>query len=77
MSEMVDLLSIAERRTNCGATQCKITVGGEEKDASELQNALDEIKQAVSSSIGDKHVDTCFLSPVPIAACKIQVINRY
>jgi len=57
MSEIVDLLSIAERRTNCGATECKITVGGEEKDASELQNALDEIKQAISSSIGDKEVD--------------------
>jgi hypothetical protein len=57
MSEIVDLLSIAERRTNCGATQCKITVGDEEKDASELQKALDEIKHAVASSIRDREID--------------------
>lgn len=57
MSEIVDLLSIAERRTNCGATQCKINVGAGEKEASELQKALAEIKQAVSSSIGKNDVD--------------------
>lgn len=57
MSEIVDLLSIAERRTQRGATQSKVSVGDQEKDAAELQTALDEIKQAVSSSIGDKEVD--------------------
>ena len=57
MSEIVDLLSIAERRTQRGATQPKVSVGDQEKDAAELQTALDEIKQAVSSSIGDKEVD--------------------
>ncbi len=57
MSEIVDLLSIAERRSRRGAMQFKVAVGGQEKDAVELQNALDEIKQAISSSIGDKEVD--------------------
>ncbi len=57
MSEIVDLLSIAERRSQRGATQSKVSVGDQEKDAAELQIALDEIKQAVSSSIGDKEVD--------------------
>ncbi|MEN8134100.1 MAG: SIR2 family protein [Thermodesulfobacteriota bacterium] len=57
MSEIVDLLSIAERRTQRGATQSKVSVGGQEKDVSELQTALDEIKQVISSSIGDKEVD--------------------
>jgi hypothetical protein len=57
MSEIVDLLSIAERRTQRGATQSKVSVGYQEKNAAELQTALDEIKQAVSSSIGDKEVD--------------------
>lgn len=57
MSEIVDLLSIAERRSRRGATQSKVSVGGQEKDAVELQNALDEIKQAVLSAIGDKEVD--------------------
>lgn len=57
MSELVDLLSIAERRTQRGATQLKVSVGDQEKDAAELETALDEIKQAISSSIGDKEVD--------------------
>ena len=57
MSEIVDLLSIAERRTQCGANQSKVSVGDQEKDAAELETALDEIKKAVSSSIGDKQVD--------------------
>ncbi|KLU60299.1 hypothetical protein CEB3_c31500 [Peptococcaceae bacterium CEB3] len=57
MSEIVDLLSVAERRSRRGATQSKVFVGGQEKDAVELQNVLDEIKQAASSAIGDKEVD--------------------
>lgn len=57
MSEIVDLLSIAERRTRRGATQSKVSVGDQERDANELQNALDEIKAAVSSVIGDKEVN--------------------
>ena len=57
MSEIVDFLSIAERRTRRGATQSKVSVGNQERDATELQTALDEIKGAVSSSIGDKEVN--------------------
>lgn len=57
MSEIVDLLSIAERRTRRGATQSKVTVKDSERDASELQTALNEIKEAVSSAIGDKKVN--------------------
>lgn len=57
MSEIVDLLSIAERRIQRGATNTKISVGDQESDSAELQTALDEIKQAVSSAIGDKEVD--------------------
>jgi len=57
MSEIVDLLSIAERRTQRGATQPKVTIGDQERDANELQTALDEIKGVVSSAIGDEKVD--------------------
>ena len=57
MSEIVDFLSIAERRTLRGATQSKVSVGDQERDATELQAALDEIKGAVSSAIGDKEVN--------------------
>lgn len=57
MSEIVDLLSIAERRARCGATQSKVFVGDQEIDAVELNNVLDEIKQAISSSIGGREVD--------------------
>ena len=57
MSEIVDFLSIAERRTQRGATQSKVSVGDQERSSEELQDALGEIKQAVSSSIGEKEVD--------------------
>ena len=57
MSEIVDLLSIAERRIQRGATQSKVSVGDQERSSAELQDALSEIKQAVSSSIGEKKVD--------------------
>jgi hypothetical protein len=57
MSEIVDLLSIAERRTRRGATQSKVSVGDQERDATELQTALEEIKGAVSSAIGDEVVN--------------------
>lgn len=57
LSEIVDLLSIAERRTRCGARHSKVSVGDQERDAAELQIAMDEIKGAVSSAIGDKEVD--------------------
>jgi hypothetical protein len=57
MSEIVDLLSISERRTHCGAKLCKIPVGDQEKNTKELKNALNEIKQAIVSSIGDRDVD--------------------
>lgn len=57
MSEIVDLLSIAERRTRRGASQSKVSVGDQERDATELQAALNEIKGAISSAIGDKEVN--------------------
>ena len=57
MSEIVDLLSIAERRMQHGSDYSKVSVGSLEKDVTELKTALDEIKASVSSSIGDKKVD--------------------
>lgn len=57
MSEIVDLLSIAERRTQRGATKSKVSVGGQERDATVLQAALDAIKNVISLCIGDKDVD--------------------
>lgn len=57
MSEIVDLLAIAERRTRRGASQSKVAVGDQERSATELQVALDEVKEAISSAIGDKEVD--------------------
>jgi len=57
MSEIVDLLSISERRTRCGATQAKVSVGNQERDVAELQTALEEIKGVISSAIGDIEVN--------------------
>ncbi len=57
MSEIVDFLSIAERRAQRGAKYSNINVGDQERDATELILALKEIKGAISSVIGDKLVD--------------------
>lgn len=57
MSDIVDLLSIAERRTQRGATQSLISVGDHETDSANLQAALDEIKQAICSTIDEREVD--------------------
>lgn len=57
MSEVVDFLSIAERRARRGATQSKVLVGACEIDLSELEKALNEIKQAVTCVFNSKKVD--------------------
>jgi len=57
MSEIVDLLSIAERRTRCGASQTRVSIGDKDIDDCELQAALVEIKSAISSAIGEIEVN--------------------
>lgn len=57
MSEIVDLLSISERRVRRGATQSEVSTGDLETNATELRVALDEIKAAISSAIGKKQVN--------------------
>lgn len=57
MSEIVDLLSIAERRAQRGATNLNVSVGDLDTSAEELQGVLDDIKQTISTTIGDKEVD--------------------
>jgi len=57
MSELVDYLSIADRRARRGVTQSKIELGDNELTADELKSALDEIKQAVARIISEKDVD--------------------
>jgi hypothetical protein len=57
MSEIVDFLSIAERRLRRGASQTKVHIGGCERDLIELQNALDEIKQTIACVFNTREVD--------------------
>ena len=57
MSEIVDLLSIAERHTRSGSPEFKEPLEGYEMDADQLQSALDEIKGAIASAIGEKEVN--------------------
>lgn len=51
LSEIVDLISIADRRKQCGAELQKITVGDLEAEVNDLQVALNEIKKVISSII--------------------------
>lgn len=56
LSELVDLLAIAERRTERGASQSQVPIGGNSYSAAQLRAAADQIKQAISSAI-DKKVE--------------------
>jgi hypothetical protein len=56
LSELVDLLAIAERRTERGASQAHVAIGANPYSAAQLRTAADQIKQAVSSAI-DKKVE--------------------
>lgn len=52
MSEIVDFLSIAERRARKGADGCTVAIGESERDVDVLQAALNQIKRAISDEIG-------------------------
>lgn len=56
LSELVDLLAIAERRTERGATQAQVPIDGKAYSAAQLRTAAEQIKQAISSAI-DKKVE--------------------
>jgi hypothetical protein len=51
MSELVDLLAIAERRQQRGATQTTVSVDGYSYEIEALHQALDDIKQAIAECI--------------------------
>ena len=55
LSELIDLLAIAERRTSRGATQKTIALGGVFYGEALLRTAADQIKNGIARVIG-KHV---------------------
>ncbi|MGH9440077.1 MAG: SIR2 family protein, partial [Terriglobia bacterium] len=59
LSELIDLLAIAERRVARGATQQQIAVAGSSYSAIQLRGAADQIKRAIAAIIGQKvSIDT-------------------
>ena len=57
MSELVDLLSIGERRSACRAECASIQVGGREYQTEQIRDALTEIKSAIVRSIDREEID--------------------
>lgn len=55
MSELIDLLSIAERRSYCGANICNVRLKRTNYSVDKLQNALSEIKAAIAHCIENKN----------------------
>lgn len=51
LSELIDLLAIAERRTSRGATQQEITVGTSSYGEASLRRAADQIKKGIAKII--------------------------
>jgi hypothetical protein len=56
MSELVDMLSIAERRSDCEATNCAVKINGIDYSVESLRNALSEIKGLIARCIDNKSV---------------------
>jgi hypothetical protein len=56
LSELIDLLAIAERRMERGASQAQVPIGAKSYSAAQLRTAAEQIKQAISSAI-DKTVE--------------------
>lgn len=54
MSELVDLLSVAERRALRGAKDAKVQLAGVGYEASTIREALDQVKQAVAGCIANR-----------------------
>lgn len=54
LSELIDLLAIAERRVERGATQQHTEIGGRSCTAAQLRSAADQIKRAIASIIEKK-----------------------
>lgn len=52
LSELVDLLAIAERRTERGASSATVQVDGTSYSATQLRTAAEQIKQAIASVVG-------------------------
>lgn len=57
MSELVDLLSIAERRSDCGATSCYVKLKRTNYSVEKLQNALSEIKAVIAHCIDSEKIE--------------------
>lgn len=56
LSELVDLLAVAERRSERGASQSQVSIDGMSYSAVQLRTAAEQIKQAISRAI-DKEVE--------------------
>lgn len=54
LSELIDLLAIVERRNECGASNSKVTLGAVDYTATNLRNAVNQIKRAIASVIEKK-----------------------
>lgn len=51
LSELVDLLAIADRRTQRGASQANVSLDGNQYSAAQLRTATEQIKLAISGVI--------------------------
>lgn len=57
MSELVDLLSIAERREDNGSTNKKVDIDGKEYEANQLREALKDIKSSIARCIDSRKLN--------------------
>ncbi len=56
LSELIDLLAIAERRRVRDAVRKTVAIGESDYDAEQLRHAVEQIKQAIASAIESKKI---------------------
>lgn len=72
LGEIVDLLAIADRRTECGIAECRIPVAGNECTSQQLRDAAEKIKCTIADIIEsrDRKID------ISIHRSFVQAVHR-
>ena len=76
MSDIVDVLAVAERRRDCGAANEKIAFDGEEYSADDLAKSLHEIKDVMVSFLKPENVDIATHREFVKTVCSLRAGKR-
>ena len=76
MSDIVDILAVAERRRDCGARNEKVAFDGQEYGADDLEKTLGEIKNVMVGFLEPKNVDVATHREFVRTVCSLRAGKR-